>query len=448
MLDAPTVGKGGGPTPFVNAFSNATLGSLRYNTSQAGSPIALAYGTQRVTVNLLEFWAFTGSGSPSTGGKGLGGGNKKGPNQQYSVDVAFGICQGPAAFTGSSFGVGPDNRIWANGGVAYGLSAAGLNGYAGNDGQAPDPIFASSDQNQPVIGYSGTCYVTGTPLRLGSTPALPDISFEICGVAQGTAGPSFPNDARPDQILADLLINPRYGAGFPPGNLDTTGAVADWGNYCQAAQLAMSLLLDKQQPAARWLEEMAQLTVSAVLWSGTVLKLVPYGDQPLSANGASWTPNLTWQYSLGDADFLPWSSGGGDPVLLTRSDPAQAANWLSVEYMDATNSYNPQIIAVFDQGMIDLYGLRTEPSIQAHEFTNPTSATVSAQLMLQRRLYIRNTYKFKLGWKYALLEPMDIVLISDAALGLSGAAVRITEIAENDNGELTVTAEEIPGVTP
>jgi hypothetical protein len=213
----------------------------------------------------------------------------------------------------------------------------------------------------------------------------------------------------------------------------------------------MSLLLDKQQPAARWIDEMTELSVSAVVWSGTLLKIIPYGDQALSANGASWAPNLTWQYSLGDNDFLPWSDGGSgttDPVLLTRSDPAQATNWLSVEYMDASNSYNPQIIAAFDQGMIDVYGLRTEPSVQGHEFTNPTSATISAQLMLQRRLYVRNTYQFKLGWKYALLEPMDIVLITDAALGLVGAPVRVTQIEEDDNGELTVTAEEIPGVTP
>lgn len=45
-------------------------------------------------------------------------------------------------------------------------------------------------------------------------------------------------------------------------------------------------------------------------------------------------------------------------------------------------------------------------------------------------------------------EPMDIVLISDSTLGLNGAAVRITQIEEDDNGELTITAEEIPGVTP
>jgi len=455
MIDTAPTGKGGGPTPFVNAFSNPTIGSLRYNTSQAGSPVFIVYGTQRASINLLEFWNFVSVGkssSGSAGGKGLGGsGGKKGANQQYSVDVAFGICQGPVSFNGAIFGNGGYNRIWANGGIAYGLGNAGLNGYAGSDGQSPDPVFVSSDTNQPVIGYSGTCYVTGTPLNLGSSSALPDISFEITGFEAGTAGPNFPDDARPDLIVADLLTNPRYGAGFPAANLDTEGALADWGNYCQAAQLAMSLLLDKQQPAARWLEEIAALTVSAIVWSGTLLKFIPYGDQALAANGASWTPNLTWQYSLTDSDFLPWSEdgeGATDPVVLTRSDPAQATNWLSVEYMDADNSYNPQIIAAFDQGTIDLYGLRTEPSIQAHEITNPTSATVSAQLMLQRRLYVRNTYKFKLGIRYALLEPMDIVLITDATLGLGAAPVRITQIEEDDNGELTVTAEEIPGVTP
>jgi hypothetical protein len=78
----------------------------------------------------------------------------------------------------------------------------------------------------------------------------------------------------------------------------------------------------------------------------------------------------------------------------------------------------------------------------------PTSAAVAAQLMLQRKAYVRNTYQFKLGWRYSLLEPMDIVLLTDATLGLAGAAVRITRIDEDDNGELAVTAEEIPGVAP
>jgi hypothetical protein len=209
----------------------------------------------------------------------------------------------------------------------------------------------------------------------------------------------------------------------------------------------MSLLLDRQQPCARWLEEIAQLTVSAVVWSGNLLKIIPYGDALLSANGASWTPNLTWQYALTDSDFLPFA-GADDPVLLTRNDPAQASNWLAVEYMDSANGYNPQIVPVSDQGMIDLYGLRTEPPLQAHEFTNPVSAAVSAQLLLQRKLYVRNTVKFRLGWTYALLEPMDIVLVTDIALGLAAAPFRITAIDEDDDGALTLTAEEIPALAP
>jgi len=444
-------GKGGGPTPFSNAFKPATIASLRYNTSQAGSPVPICYGTHRVSINLIEFWGEQGFGSTSKGGKGLGSsGGKKGSNANYSVDVAFGICQGPVNFTGAPAGFlngsTLENRVWANGSIA-GIDRTPVNVYHGNDGQAADPVFVSSDTNTPVLGYSGTCYVTGTPLQLGSTPALPNVSFEITGFETGTVGANFPGDANPASIVTDLLTNTRYGAGFPSANLDSTGSLADFATYCQAAQLAMSLLLDRQQPCARWLEEIAQLAVAAVVWSGSLLKIIPYGDQALSANGATWTPNLTWQYSLGDSDFLDFG-GGSDPVLLTRSDPAAATNWLSIEYMDAGNSYNPQILPVWEQGLIDQYGLRSEPSIQAHGFTNATSATASAQLQLQRKAYIRNTYKWKLGWRYSLLEPMDIVLLTDATLGLSGAAVRIIQIDEDDNGELTITAEEIPGVTP
>jgi hypothetical protein len=439
-------GKGGGPSPFVNAFDHPQLNSLRYNTSQAGSPIHLCYGTQRVSINLIEFWGFSGSKGGGKGGKGLGPtGGKKGANQNYSVNVAFGLCQGPVSFTGPT--ESGNLRIWSNGGIALGLGAVGLNGYAGDDGQSPDPVFASGDTNTPVLGYSGTACITGTPMQLGGTPALPNIQFEIGGIMAGTAGPDFPFDARPDRIVADLLTNPRYGAGFPADHLDSAGSLADWGDYCQASLLAMSLLIDRQQPAARWIEEIAQLTVSAVVWSGSMLKIIPSGDRPLVANGASWAPNLTWQYSLGDGDFLDFD-GDSDPVLLTRSDPAQATNWLALEYMDGVNSYNPQILPVWDQGLIDAYGIRSEPPVQAHAFTNPTSATVAAQLMLQRKAYVRNTYRFKLGWRYALLEPMDIVLLTDATLGLEAAAVRITAIEEDDNGALTVTAEEIPGVTP
>ncbi len=449
-------GKGGGPSPFVNAFKGPNVNSLRYNTSQFGSPLPLCYGTQRVSVNLLEGFNFQGSGTSGKGGKGFGptAGKKEGAN--FTVDVAFGLCQGPvnpATGAPAGFGTAPpyNNRVWANGGIA-GFNTVSINAYDGSDGQAPDAVFAASDPNSPVLGYSGTCYATGTPMQLGSTPALPNISFEVCGFGSSGnggagCGPDFTGDANPAFTIEDLLTNARYGAGFPAANLDLGGSLADYGNYCQSAALAMSLLLDRLQPCARWIEEICELTVTAPVWSGALLKFIPYGDAALAGNGAAWTPNLTWQYSFGDGDYLD-QGGGSDPVIVSRKDPATMTNWLNLEYYDSSNSYNPAIVPVWDQGLIDQYGIRSEPPVQAHEFTNVTSATTSAQLQLQRKAYIRNTYKWKLGFRYMLLEPMDIVLLTDANAGLAAAPVRIIQIDEDDNGELTVTAEEIPGLTP
>jgi hypothetical protein len=471
-------GKGGGPSPFTNAFSGPNVNSLRYNTSQYGSPLPLCYGTQRVSVNLLEGFDFNASGTSSKGGKGLGSAAAKKNGANFTADVAFALCQGPVSFVDApaGFAGGTLNRVWSNGGISdvpTVESQGGLNFYNGTDAQATDPVFASSDPNTPVLNYSGTAYVTGTPMQLGSTPALPNISFEVSGIGStaqqaayggygggyddgGGCGPNFPGDANPWFIIYDLLTNPRYGAGFPAGNLDAGagGSLYQYSLYCQANQLAMSLLLDRLQPCARWLEEICELTVAAPVWSGAVLKIIPYGDAAITDNGASWTPNLTWQYSLGDGDFLEQGAAGAgsdsdsDPLIISRKDPATMTNWLNLEYYDTNNSYNPAIVPVWDQGLIDQYGIRSEPPVQAHEFTGIVQATLSAQLQLQRKAYIRNTYKWKLGWRYSLLEPMDIVLLTDATAGLAGAPVRIIQIDEDDNGELTITAEEIPGLTP
>ena len=66
-----------------------------------------------------------------------------------------------------------------------------------------------------------------------------------------------------------------------------------------------------------------------------------------------------------------------------------------------------------------------------------------AQTILQRELYVRTKFAFKLSWEYCLLDPMDIVTITDANLGLSNYPVRILAIEEDDKGLLAITAEEL-----
>ncbi|MGD9613847.1 MAG: phage tail protein [Alphaproteobacteria bacterium] len=400
-------------------------------------------------MNLIDGFGFTKTGGSKKGG-GKGGtqkGAKKGGGPQYSVNVAFALCQGPISYTGAPHAISGSNRIWSNGGVEP-ASAIPLNYYTGADGQAPDPIFASASGHTPALGYSGTAYVTGTPLHLGSSPVLPNIQGEITGFGAGTAGPDLLGDARPDWIVVDMLTNSRYGAGFPVANLDCGGAwdgggsVTDWGVYCQASTIGMSYLMDRQQPVARWLEEIVDTTSSAIFWSGTKLKIVPYAGAAVSGNGTSWSPTLVSQYALTDRDFIDFG-GGSDPVLLGRQDLAQIANWINVEFQNSDTDYNTETTQVFDQAAIDSYGLVIEPNFMAGGCSKIVSATAAGQIRLDRGHGVRNQYKFKLGWQYALLEPMDIVTISDAAAGLTNLAVRIIQIDEDENGEMSITAEEI-----
>lgn len=435
----------GAPSPFVNSFQEPSLGSLRYNTSQAGSPLPIIYGTQRVSINLLEFWGF--KGSSAKGGKGGPQGKSGGKKSAtFSVYVAMAVCQGPVSFTGASHGVGGNNRIWANAGINYGIAAVGLNAFVGNDGQAPDSTFAASDPNTPVLGYSGTAYLTGDPLQLGQSPAIPNVSFETTGFEAGTCGPLFPDDANPSLIIQDFLTNLRYGAGFPSSAIDSTTFTA-FGNYCQAASLAVSKILSRCEPASRLIEEICQVTVSAPFFSGGVLKIVPYTTSSYPTfNGASYTPDLTPQYSLTDRDFIDWG-GESDPVIVTINDHTQITNWFAIEYLDSSNAYNNNIAYTFDQGEIDAYGLRNEAPSDGHLFTNLSSATVSAQLQLERKRLIRRTVKFQLGWTFCLLDPMDIVLLTDVSAGLNNTPFRITSIEENDNNELSFLAEELPAIS-
>src|SRR6185437_12273575 len=125
---------------------------------------------------------------------------------------------------------------------------------------------------------------------------------------------------------------------------------------------------------------------------------------------------------------------------------ADATNSIQLECLDRSNNYNTAVVEAFDQAAIELYGLRRDSSLKARAIVDPVNvAPLVAQLMLQRALLFRNTYSFRLGWKYCLLEPMDLVQITDARLGLSGLTVRITEVEEDAEGTLSITAEDFFG---
>jgi hypothetical protein len=434
--------------------------SLQIQTSSNALPVPIAYGRNVLAPNIVWEADFTSipqyTSTPSSGKGGGGGSSLQMNGYLYVIAIIMGLCEGPISAVGT---------IW-KGQSSYSLStvnppinsiAAALSNAAVKDasmslftGTVPQSIwgYLSGKHADQAIAYPGLAYLAAPNYNLGSSGSLDITNVEIFGVLSGSTGVSGLSDGDPAQIIQDFLTNAQYGVGFPSASIDATtllSGAASYQAYCRSTGLAFSPMLTNQEAAnsilARWL----QLTNTAAIWSGGKLKFIPYGDAAATGNGTTFTPDLTPVYKLTDDDFI--YTDGDDPVQVARTDPYAAYNMQPIEILDRSNSYAATPLTAFDQNAIDLYGLRIASTVTAHEICDANVAMTSAQLILQRGLYIRNTYAFKLSWEYCLLEPMDLVTITDAGLGLSNSAVRIIEIDEDENGLLAVTAEEFPAGT-
>src|ERR1700684_2849250 len=120
---------------------------IQIQSSIAGTPIPMGWGTFKCSCNLLWYGAFKSVAiKQSTGGKG-GGSQVTGYN--YSASVVLGICAGPIA------GI---RTVYKDQTALSGVAAAGLTLFLGSLGQTPWSYLTSNFSSQ-AIGYSGIAYV-------------------------------------------------------------------------------------------------------------------------------------------------------------------------------------------------------------------------------------------------------------------------------------------------
>jgi hypothetical protein len=290
--------------------------------------------------------------------------------------------------------------------------------------------YLTSQHPGQDLGYNGIAYVAASAMDLGTSGALPNLSFEVLGVLPFGAG--IP-DAEPSAIIADLLANQFYAMA----GAVTPGDLTQYRNFCTANGLFLSPVLDAQKAASAWIQEILDITNAAAVWSEGVLKIIPYGDTTAVGNGATFIPNTTPIYDLTTSDLLT-------PVLIKRPSVADVMNSVSVEFSNRVNDYNIEIAEDKDDAMIALYGLRKDNPKQAHSITTTTVAKFAANLLRKRSVEIRATYTFTLGWQFNLLEPMDLVTLTIPELGYNKKPVRITAMREDDTGQIQIDAEDFP----
>ena len=400
------------------------INAIQIQQSTYGAVEAVVYGTNRLAGDIIDYIDFkaiahTTSVAQSSGGKG-GGSSNTVTNTYYTYTAKFviGLCHGTIIDVGT---------VWKGKDVTT-LATLGLSLFKGSDTQIAWGEMTTYHPER-ALNYRNLAYIAGT-LDLGDSPSSPNFNFEIEGKYIYGGGIV---DANPKDIIYDILTNTIYGAGFTSSFM---ADLSDFSDYCVANGFFISPAMTSHKDAYQVISEIAKLSNSELVWSQGVLKILPLGDTEVTGNSVTWTPDLTPIYNLDDNDFI-------NPITCTRTIQSDVFNSVKLEYLNRDNDYNVEIIDVLNQASIEVYGHRPLSPISAHMICNPLIAKLVAQTILDRNISYRNKYKFTLPMNFILLDPIDLVTITDESLGLDLELVRIIAINEDSNGDLEIEAEEM-----
>ncbi|HUO12646.1 MAG TPA: phage tail protein, partial [Caulobacteraceae bacterium] len=414
---------------------------LTLQTSSMTEPVPLAWGQSRGAPNLIDYVGF--AVHKKTAGKG-GSFFGKTTEYTYSATILLALCEGPIS------GIG---ECYINQGQTTDFAGLGFTLFTGATPQAPWS-YLTAHYPSHALGYQGIAYLAAANYNLGQSESLPSHSFEVKAPLHGT-GATGAGDADPALIMQDFLTNPQYGASFPSARLDATALLSGpnatttgdsaYQTYCRAMGWGLSPFIQSQEPAIQIVGRWCQITNTAPVWTGYSLKLIPFGDAPVTGNGVTFVPPTTATFAFTDDDYV--QDGDKDPVEASLADWFDAYNAVAIECRDRGYEYNTVPIDWIDLASNQLIGRRRAPVIQAHEICVTDMAKAVVTLLGQRTTYVRRTYAFKVGPEQSALEPMDCGTITESAvLGLAAAPVRVRSIEEQKDGSFEVVVEEFPGV--
>ncbi|HEY1710291.1 MAG TPA: phage tail protein [Rhizomicrobium sp.] len=412
------------------------ISSLQLQSSAYAIPIPVGWGRARVGLNLIWAANFQSQQHAQNQSSGKGGGGSTSVSFTYSADVIFGICD---TASGAIRGL---NTIFRDKSVFSGTTCVTDAGFsllaAGEGGQAP---WTYLEQTYPAqaLGYDTIAYLAASNYALNDQAGLQNHSVEADFALQVGSGIVDANPGYANGIVADFLTNqvPQWSRAY-------IGDLTVYGDYCLAAGLLLSPVLDTQQQASDFLQEIMTAS-NAQCWirgDGT-LQVLPLADAAISGNGVSFTPGLTPVYDLTSADFIV-DDPADDPISIDTANLDDLYNYVQVQFQNREHQYNDETVPAFDQASIDEIGQRKQDPTDLPSIKDPTVARLVAQLLVQQTSSLARPFTFSLPWCFDLLEEMDVVTVSNEAQGLNRVLCRIQKIDEDgDSGKLTIQANEI-----
>lgn len=300
-----------------------------------------------------------------------------------------------------------------------------------------------------MIPYANMVTAASSDYALGGSASMPQLTFELEGCVPGYSDANQMYDADPTDVIPVYFQHPVIGAGFAGTIQNLKGTSNSVQAYCMCLGMNFSPYEDTQRAASDFGKELLQVMNCSGFVSVGQLKILPLGDQALSnttPDGThwSWTPNLTPVFTFTDDHFCPRK--GETPVKLTQKRLNDTHNSVNIQYKDRANFYNAATVNASLGNDIAVTGLRLMNQLSFPQITNPQTALMVGQLILQVDRFEINTAEFRTRQDFCQLEPNDYFALVEAGLGYNGQVFRCTEVEDDEEDFLVIRGVEIPGV--
>jgi hypothetical protein len=211
---------------------------------------------------------------------------------------------------------------------------------------------------------------------------------------------------------------------------------------CRANGLYGSLCMDSQKTASDWLKDLYVAMNAAPVWSGFQLKSIPYSEVSCIGNGVLYISSATSPGLIANLNTDDFIGDIGQPmVVIEVKASADCQNVIQIQHPNRVSNYEDISASMPDTGAVAQNGARPYEQVVLRCIQDDAIAQMLLGIMARRANVLDKVYKFKLNARWKLLEPMDIVTITDLLVGIDHLPVRLIKIDEDKNFDLDCEAE-------
>jgi hypothetical protein len=215
---------------------------------------------------------------------------------------------------------------------------------------------------------------------------------------------------------------------------------------CRAGGLFGSLSMTAQKAARDWIQDLCDAADCAPVFSGHQLYLHPRSEVSAVGNGAVYiSPTASGPVADLDVDNGDFVTQKGQPAIkATRKSRVgdQIYTVLQMQHVNRVSAYQQVTTAEPDAAGIVRYGVRKEDPTVNDAVQDVVIARSILRILIRRMNYVENmSYEFSLNQRWAPLNSMSLVTITDRSQGIVKVPVRLTSWEEDDKLEIACQAE-------